>query len=451
MSSPLRAAVAACVLVLALAACDVGPDLPPPPQRLGPSPAAASPVLEPARSTASPVLLPRGRLDRLLTSGPLGDAPGALVVDALSGAVLLERDPATPRTPASVLKLVTAAATVMSLDPQQRLRTRVVTGAGRGEVVLVGAGDTTLTADPDPRLRPRRARLADLAAATADALRAAGAAGGRVRVSVDDTLFAGPAVPPDWPASYTSSGVVAPVSALTLDGGRVDPAGDVRAADPALHTGRRFGQLLRAEGLSVGRRVDRTQAAPSASELAAVESPTVAELVELMLASSDNDLAEALLRLAAVARDRPATFAGGTAVAADVLAELGVTTTGVQLLDGSGLARGSRLPPRTLAELFVVAAGERTPAALDVLHSGLPVAGFSGTLSQRFLAGITRDGAGIVRAKTGTLTGVSTLAGVTTVRDRPVAFVVMSDGVTDTLAARSVLDRFAATVASAGG
>jgi len=376
-SSPLRAAVAACVSVLALAACDVGPDLPPPPQRLGPSPAAASPVLEPARSTASPVPLPRARLDRLLTSGPLGSAPGALVVDALSGAVLLERDPATPRTPASVLKLVTAATAVMTLDPQQRLRTRVVSGAGSGEVVLVGAGDTTLSDEADPRLSPRRARLADLAAATAAAMRAAGVANGPVRVSVDDTLFAGPAVSPDWPASYVPSGVVAPVSALTLDGGRVDPAGDVRAADPALHTGRSFVRLLRAEGLSVARRVGRAQAAPAATELAGVESPTVAELVE--------------------------------------------------------------------------AAGDGPPAALDVLHSGLPVAGFSGTLSQRFLAGSARNGAGVVRAKTGTLTGVSTLAGVTTVSGRPVAFVVMSDDVTDTLAARSVLDRFAAIVATLRG
>jgi len=408
-------------------------------------------VLEPAGAATSSVPLPRGRLTRVLTSGPLGDAPGALVVDALSGAVLLERDPATPRTPASVLKLVTAATAVMTLDPQQRLRTRVVSGASSGEVVLVGAGDTTLSAEADPRLSPRRARLADLAAPTAGALRAAGVADGPVRVSVDDTLFPGPAVSPDWPASYVSSGVVAPVSALTLDGGRVDPAGDIRAADPALHTGRSFVRLLRAEGLTVARRVDRAQAAPAATELAAVESPTVSELVELMLASSDNDLAESLLRLAALARDGPATFAGGTDVATDVLTELGVSTTGVLLLDGSGLARGSRLPPATLAELLVEAAGDRAPAALDVLHSGLPVAGFSGTLSQRFLAGIARNGAGVVRAKTGTLTGVSTLAGVTTVRDRPVAFVVMSDDVTDTLAARSVLDRFAAIVASAGG
>lgn len=408
-------------------------------------------MLRPAGSTASPAPLPRGRLDRLLTSGPLGDAPGALVVDAVSGAELFERDAATPRTPASVLKLVTAAAAVMTLDPQQRLRTRVVSADGSGEVILVGAGDTTLTADADPRLRPRRARLGDLAAATAAALRAAGPADEPVRVRVDDTLFAGPAVSPDWPASYVSSGVVAPVSALTVDGGRVDAAADVRAADPALHTGRRFVRLLRAEGLTVARRVGRAQAGPGSTELAAVESPTVAELVELMLASSDNDLAESLLRLAALARDRPATFAGGTAVATDVLVELGVATTGVLLLDGSGLARGSRLPPAALTELLVAAAGDRRPAALDVLHGGLPVAGFSGTLSERFLAGATRDGAGVVRAKTGTLTGVSTLAGFTTRGGRPVVFVVMSDEVADTLAARSVLDRFAAIVASAGG
>ena len=54
--------------------------------------------------------------------------------------------------------------------------------------------------------------------------------------------------------------------------------------------------------------------------------------------------------------------------------------------------------------------------------------------------------AGLVRAKTGTLTGVSALAGLTTVAGRPVVFVAMADRVApaSTLAARTALDQFAA-------
>ncbi len=82
--------------------------------------------------------------------------------------------------------------------------------------------------------------------------------------------------------------------------------------------------------------------------------------------------------------------------------------------------------------------------------TGLPVAGFSGTLSLRYGAGRAGTAAGLVRAKTGTLTGVSTLAGVSSAGGRPVVFAVMSDQVPgDTLAARAAIDRFAATVAGA--
>ena len=57
-------------------------------------------------------------------------------------------------------------------------------------------------------------------------------------LAVDDSLFTGPAVSPDWPASYVGSGIVSPVSALAVDDGRVRPGSDVREPDPALAAGR---------------------------------------------------------------------------------------------------------------------------------------------------------------------------------------------------------------------
>jgi serine-type D-Ala-D-Ala carboxypeptidase/endopeptidase (penicillin-binding protein 4) len=162
----------------------------------------------------------------------------------------------------------------------------------------------------------------------------------------------------------------------------------------------------------------------------------------------------------AISRDHPATFEGGTAAVAEVLAELGVPTDGLALLDGSGLSRGSRIAPETLGALLALAAGDGADARLRPLVTGLPVAGFSGTLAERFdTAAAGRAGAGVVRAKTGTLTGVSSLAGVVARGDdsppgqvRLLAFALMTDDVqvSNTLDARDALDRIAAALGPDG-
>jgi D-alanyl-D-alanine carboxypeptidase/D-alanyl-D-alanine-endopeptidase (penicillin-binding protein 4) len=407
---------------------------------------AAEPVLA-AATTDAAVALPAARLRTLLQAKALGPRPGAVVLDATTGELLLDLDSTTARTPASVAKLATTAAALHAIGPGRRLTTKVVTGAAPGEVVLVGAGDATLTvARPRPTDYPQRASLAVLADATAKALQTAPATG-EVVVHVDDALFSGPAVSPDWPASYVGSGVVSPVSALSVDAGRVRRGSVARERDPAIAAGRDLVRLLTARGLKVNKDVTRTAAPAGARTLAEVQSPTIAELVERDLATSDNDLAEALLRLVAVASNRPGTFADGTAAVVDVLTELEVPTDGMDLLDGSGLARGSAVPPETLARLLAFCA--TGPAELRPVVSGLPVAAFSGTLAFRFGSSTTAAGAGVVRAKTGTLTGVSTLAGVTVAGGRPLIFVAMSDNVpaNGTLVAREALDRFASALA----
>lgn len=410
-----------------------------------PGPSASS-----GTSGSSATELPVAALEAVLGSGPLGPDPGAMVLDLARTTPLLDRSGAVPRIPASVAKLATGAAALVTLGPLSRLRTRVVSGAVPGEVVLVGAGDTTLTSRrPRAGDHPARASLADLADATATATASAGMA--EVVVRVDDSLFDGPATSPDWPASYVGSGEVAPVSALSVDAGRVTPSSTSREADPALAAGRALARLLERRGVIVVGTVGRTAVPPGAEELAAVSSPTVAALVELMVSTSDDDLAESLFRLVAVSAGLPGTFADGSDVVAQALLDLGVPTDGLVLLDGSGLARGSSIAPETLARLLVTAA-DGTHPVLGALVSGLPVAGFSGTLSLRFGAGRSGTAAGLVRAKTGTLTGVSTLAGLASVAGRPVVFVVMSDQVpADTLAARDALDRFAATLVGAPG
>ena len=270
-------------------------------------------------------------------------------------------------------------------------------------------------------------------------------------IRVDDSLFAGPAVNPAWEPSYLAAGAVAPVSALAVDGGRTVPGGRNRSPDPALAAGQAFADLLRGAGVAVAPEVARAVAPPGARELAAVTSPTVAVMVEYTLRTSDNDVAEALLHLAAAERGAPATAAGGEQTVTKVLAEQRLPAPEA-LLDGSGLARGSRISPAVLAQLLV-AAGGRERADLWPLVTGLPVAAFSGTLADRFGGTTPGPGAGFVRAKTGTLNGVNSLAGIVEDADgRLLVFAVLADAVpaTGNGSARVALDRIGATLAACG-
>ena len=122
---------------------------------------------------------------------------------------------------------------------------------------------------------------------------------------------------------------------------------------------------------------------------------------------------------------------------------------GAEVYDGSGLSRDNRLDPDTITAVLQVAAAADHPELRPVL-TGLPVAGFTGSLTERF--GDAGDaGRGLVRAKTGTLTGVSGLAG--TVTDRtgtPMVFAVLADGIAlvDTLDARAALDDLTSALAA---
>ncbi|RJK96151.1 D-alanyl-D-alanine carboxypeptidase/D-alanyl-D-alanine-endopeptidase [Vallicoccus soli] len=423
-------------------------------------PGTAPPVLgalDAAAPAPGPVGLARA-LDPLLADPDLGPAVSATVVDAATGRPLFRRSGDVPRIPASVTKVVTAAAVLRALGPDAVLRTSVVPGARDGSLVLVGGGDPLLTArEREPgALRP--ASLVDLADATAAVLRERrGAAGGPapVALAVDDRLFSGPGAAPSWKPSYVGDGEVAPVAALAADHGLARPGtgDDARVGDPALAAGESFAALLRERGVPVRGAVRRAAAPAGAQPLAEVASPPVSALVERMLQASDNDVAEALARHAAVAEGAAADFAGAGATTTGALreevADLGPAAGRLRLLDGSGLSRGNRLTSDAVALLLAEAGDAGDGRPLEALLPGLPVAGFSGTLATRYLEGPARSGAGLVRAKTGSLSGVTTLAGqVVDARGRLLTFAVLADDVTDAYGARAALDRVVAAVAA---
>lgn len=368
----------------------------------------------------------------------MGTSVGVVVVDQMTGEVLADVDGATPRQPASTSKILTAVAATRVLGPEATLATRVVQ-QGPGHLVLVGGGDVMLAAGAgDPGAVNGRAGLADLAAATARPLQLAGTT--EVTLDVDDSLFSGPAVAPGWAPTDLTGGYVAPVAPLAVNIAKTrDEPYPPRFPDPAAHAAQTFAAALGAHGITVTGAPGRAVAAPDAPVLAAVESAPVADVVEYLLHTSDNTVAEAVCRLVAVARGLPGSFQGGTqSVLAEVQA-LGVDTTGAALADCSGLADGSALPARLVADV-VRAAGvesELRPVAVD-----LPVAGWQGTLADRLEALPAR---GLVRAKTGSLAGVTSLAGTVTTRsERQLAFAVLADATPPggQLGPRRVIDAF---------
>ncbi|MCW2501661.1 MAG: D-alanyl-D-alanine carboxypeptidase (penicillin-binding protein 4)-like protein [Frankiales bacterium] len=422
---------------------DTGAQLPGSSSSPQPSPEPSrTPLLAPASATARVPTAAglRAALATALKDPALGRRLALSVRDASTGRTLLEIRATASVTPASTAKIVTALAALTVLRPDARLTTRVLRGAP-GDVVLVGGGDPLLAGRWTTPGFPARARLADLAAQLKGvAVR---------RVVVDDGLFTGPRLGPGWKPGYVTHGDVAPVSALAADGGRTSTRRSTpRTQDPALEAGRQLAALLKA------RAVVRGAAPAGATELAHVESAPVSDLVEAMLTRSDNDVAEALGRHVALASGEPATFTGAAAALGKalgpLLAEAGLTPAAVTLVDASGLSVLSRLQPTALTRLLALVGQDPRYAAV---LTGLPVGGFDGTLAKRYRTGPAAAAAGSVRAKTGTLNGVSALAGLVRTRDgRLLAFDATADGVslTGTLQAQAALDRLAARLAACG-
>ncbi|WP_167467603.1 D-alanyl-D-alanine carboxypeptidase/D-alanyl-D-alanine endopeptidase [Streptomyces rishiriensis] len=392
---------------------------------------------------SAPDVLPSGTgltgvLGPLLGDPALGAQHTAAVVDVASGKLLYGAGAGQALTPASTTKIATAVAALSAMGGEHRFTTRAVLEPDTKELVLVGGGDPTLTARADAG---GRASLRTLATSAAAALKKRGLT--RVTLSYDTTLYAGSQLHP-----IGVNPNLAPVTALSADEGRTDASDSgptARVSDPASDATAAFARFLTAAGVRTTA-PGPSKATTRAQSLATVSSPPLSTLVERMLTNSDNDIAEALARQTAVATGVRADFAGaGKAVMAQ-LKKLGLPVAGARFKDGSGLDRQDRLTANLLTALLAKAGDPRRPDLRPVL-TGLPVAGFTGTLTSRY----TDGAAGVVRAKTGTLTGVNTLAGTVVDQDgRLLAFALMAAGTSDPAAAQAALDRTATALAGCG-
>jgi D-alanyl-D-alanine carboxypeptidase/D-alanyl-D-alanine-endopeptidase (penicillin-binding protein 4) len=400
------------------------------------SSAAGPPAAAVARRDA-PVPTPAGvaaALADVLADPELGPSVVGQVFDAGTGALLFDQRSSDEVAPASTAKLLTAAALLAVRHATDRFSTRVVAGDRPGTVVLVGGGDPTLSA-----AAAEAARITDLAARVRAAL-----AGARVEeVLVDDSAFTGPATAPGWDPADTPTNYASVITATMVDAGRDAPGDEIRSAAPELAAGNALATALGGAQVGLG------SAPAGAKLLGQVRSAPVGVLIEQMMRTSDNVIAEVLARHVAIATHRPASFSGAADAVSATLAAAGIKI-GTGMVDGSGLSFQDRIPASALSATLLAAVDAKHPR-LRPLLSGLSIAGWDGTLlDEHRFAGPAAIAAGAVRAKTGTLDGVSGMAGLLTDADgrllvfsfvadqAPSAFESSSRGAVDNLVAALV-------------
>jgi D-alanyl-D-alanine carboxypeptidase/D-alanyl-D-alanine-endopeptidase (penicillin-binding protein 4) len=370
---------------------------------------------------------------------------GGRVTDAATGEQLWQVGDDVPLQPASVNKVLTTAAALATLDRDAVLTTEVLSDPDEpGLVILKGGGDPTLSAAPPDQQTWYRgaARISDLAKQVRDAGFAA------TSVQVDLSAYSGPTLAPGWDPLDIKNGDMAPMESVMLDGGRTQPVSvdSWRSDTPGLDAGRALATALGVDSKTVT--VIRTTPV-NAKQIGEVHSPPLIERLRQMMNDSDNVMAESTGREVAAAKGLPQSFDGGVQAVLSVLQANDINTDGALLRDSSGLSIEDRLTALTLDEVVNIAVGDTHPK-LRPLVDLLPIAGGSGTLSNRYLdTDAGRDAAGFLRAKTGSLTGTNALAGIVTDDSgRVLTFSLISNNASPT--GRTAIDALAAALRSCG-
>ncbi len=371
-----------------------------------------------------------------------------VVIDPATGTVLFNQDSSAPQIPASTAKILTGAALLTSVDPTDRFTTKIVKGDQEGDIVLVGGGDVTLSA--------RNAGVGtiyDGAPLMSDLAAQVKASGIDVkRIVLDTDYWSGPDLADGWQTADirgtpgSAQGYITRMSPLMVDGDREDPANEnsIRTGDPTNNAGKALARFLGTPDLPM---VPGT-APEGGTVIAQVSSQPMSVLLAQALENSDNVLAEALARQVAIARGAPPSFDGASAAILEALEALKIDTIGIEMADGSGLSTKDRVPPAVMAQIMSLAVTGQPPALQNLL-TGLPIAGVSGSLADRFQDDGSRAGAGWVRAKTGSLEVTYALTGyVPDVDGRILVFAFVSNGVG--AGTRPALDALAAGLRGCG-
>ncbi|HVF32033.1 MAG TPA: D-alanyl-D-alanine carboxypeptidase/D-alanyl-D-alanine-endopeptidase [Acidimicrobiales bacterium] len=352
-------------------------------------------------------------------------------------------------TPASTLKVLTGMAALRRLGDDFTFVTPVVAAApvGEGGVVdgplwLVGAGDPLLSTVAYAASFRNQPQVHTSMDALADGIVAAGVREVRGGVLGDESRFDTVRYVPTWKPGYITDNEIGPVSALVVNDNfaQFRPRRTIATPEPPVHGAVVLTELLRARGVIVVPEGGAGVAPPQAVDVASVKSPPLPEIVGELLRESDNMTAEVLTKELGVRFGAGGTWAAGTDVIRETVAEAGLPAGGYSAVDGSGLDVSNRLSCTLLMDALDLA-GPVGPVA-----SGFAVAGRTGTLAQRFLQ---NPAEGRLRAKTGSLNNVVGLVGFVDAADeRTLEFALLANDLPSRLdAGRALQERVGAVLA----
>ena len=333
-----------------------------------------------------------------LNSKYLGD-PGVILIDKASGEVIYESGSTKARTPASVLKLTSAAAIALTLDANTVFKTAIYKTEKRGVFVIWGENDPWITSNAKYRDANKRAYMPKL-------IKAAFASDKKLKK-------------------------------ITLIYKGVNNS-DIYYAKKALKRRASVAYKPLSKNIDVESLITE--------KISGVESPPLSKMIRFALLYSDNVLSQRLAMLATRKNGYPLNKDGLNEMANEKLTALGIDTKGMKLVDGSGLSGSNRISAVTVSQLLLKI---RSEPQLKVVYDSLPVGGESGTLIGRYHT-TAPQAVGIVKAKTGSTRHTVSLAGYTTSGEKEYVFVVIADGVGRTKrlqnAARSAIDRMLGTI-----
>jgi serine-type D-Ala-D-Ala carboxypeptidase/endopeptidase (penicillin-binding protein 4) len=371
-----------------------------------------------------------------------GSGSSAYVYDLTTKQALFSERATVRRPPASVEKLYTATTALERLGATAQLQTTVLgtgqlgaNGVWEGDLYLHGGGDPTFgeTSFIDGHYGGVGASMSTLVSqlTRTDGIRAI-----RGAIYGDESYFDSLRGEPSSNYAFDPF-LEGTLSALAFDRGA---SGSERGAHaPAAYAARKLWAMLKNDGVSIRGSTGAASAPPGAVQLAAVSSPTITQLLHLMLPPSDNFFAETLVKdLGAIVDGAGTTAAGAAVVSQTISSLLGIHP---KVLDGSGLSEADRTSVYEVADLLVGV--EPTPLG-ELLRGSMAIAGRTGTLEKRMRG--TRA-SGNCQGKTGTLTGYSNLVGYCNAADgHLLAFAFFDDGISTELA-HVIQDHMTITVA----